>query len=68
MIAEISDGVDRPLPRAGPYSRTRRAGFWDGFFLQSADGDNRLVVGLVTQIDARFELGDTIPVVSFVAF
>jgi phosphate-selective porin OprO and OprP len=38
------------------------AGFQDGFFIQSADGDNRLVFGLVAQIDARFELGDTVPV------
>jgi phosphate-selective porin OprO/OprP len=36
------------------------AGFQDGFIVQSGDGDNRLVFGLVTQTDARFSLGDTL--------
>jgi phosphate-selective porin OprO/OprP len=38
------------------------AGFKDGFFIQTPDGDNRLVIGLVAQTDARFELGDTLPI------
>src|SRR5688572_14875886 len=37
-------------------------GFQDGFFIQSADGDNRLVFGMVAQLDAKFELNDTAPV------
>jgi phosphate-selective porin OprO/OprP len=36
------------------------AGFQDGFFVQTADGNNRLVFGLVTQTDARFSLDDTL--------
>lgn len=36
------------------------AGFQDGFFVQSSNGDNRLVFGLVTQTDARFSLDDTL--------
>jgi phosphate-selective porin OprO/OprP len=36
------------------------AGFQDGFFVQSGCGDNRLGFGLVTQMDARFSLGDTL--------
>jgi len=38
------------------------AGFEDGFFIQTPDGANRLVFGMVAQTDARFELGDTVPV------
>ncbi|HEV8394881.1 MAG TPA: porin [Vicinamibacterales bacterium] len=38
------------------------AGFENGFFIQSPDGDNRLVIGFVSQMDARFELGDTLPI------
>jgi phosphate-selective porin OprO/OprP len=38
------------------------AGFEDGFFIQSPDGGNRLVLGFVAQMDARFEMGDTQPI------
>jgi phosphate-selective porin OprO/OprP len=38
------------------------AGFQDGFFVQTPDGDNRLVLGVVAQTDARFEMGDTLPI------
>jgi hypothetical protein len=30
------------------------AGFQDGFFIQTANGDNRLLFGLVAQTDGRF--------------
>src|SRR5688572_19157778 len=36
------------------------AGFQDGFFLQSANGDNRLQLGAVVQVDGRFSLHDTL--------
>jgi phosphate-selective porin OprO/OprP len=36
------------------------AGFQDGFFVQTASGDYRLVFGLVLQTDARFALDDTL--------
>jgi len=35
------------------------AGWQDGFVLQSANGDNRLVLGLTLQIDGRFPLGES---------
>jgi phosphate-selective porin OprO/OprP len=38
------------------------AGFENGFFIQSPDGDNRLLIGFVSQADARVELGDTQPI------
>lgn len=34
------------------------AGFQDGFFIQSPNGDNRLVFGMVAQTDGRFSLDD----------
>src|SRR4051794_3069508 len=34
------------------------AGWQDGFVLQSPNGDNRLVLGLTAQVDARFPLDD----------
>lgn len=38
-------------------------GFQDGFYIQSADGDYRLVFGLVAQADGRFALGESRPIV-----
>src|SRR5437016_6430171 len=35
-----------------------RAGFDDGFFIQTANGDTRLVFGMVAQTDGRFSLDD----------
>lgn len=37
------------------------AGFDDGFFLQSADGQARLVFGLVAQADGKFSTDDSAP-------
>lgn len=39
-----------------------QAGFNDGFFIQTANGDNRLVFGFVGQIDGRFSLDDPKPI------
>ncbi len=43
---------------ATPPSPPVTAGWQDGFFLQSANGENRLVLGLTAQFDARFPLDD----------
>ncbi len=40
------------------------AGFDNGFFIQSANGDNRLVFGMVAQADGRFSLDDPLPIVN----
>jgi phosphate-selective porin OprO and OprP len=40
------------------------AGFQDGFFIQSPNGDNRLLFGLVAQTDGRFSLDDPTPIVN----
>ena len=34
-------------------------GWQDGFVVQSANGDNRLVFGLTGQVDGRFSLDDS---------
>lgn len=38
------------------------AGFQDGFFIQTANGDNRLLFGMVVQMDGRFSLDDPTPI------
>ena len=39
-------------------------GFQDGFFIQSANGDNRLLFGVVSQLDGRFSLDDPKPTIN----
>jgi phosphate-selective porin OprO/OprP len=43
----------QPAPAPPPV-----AGWQDGFFVQTPNGDNRLVLGLTTQMDGRFSLDD----------
>ena len=38
------------------------AGWQDGFFLQTPNGENRLVIGLTAQVDGRFSLDDPLPI------
>jgi phosphate-selective porin OprO and OprP len=38
------------------------AGWEEGFVLQSANGDNRIVLGLTAQADGRFSLDDPLPI------
>ena len=40
------------------------AGWQDGFVVQSANGDNRLVLGLTGQVDGRFSLDDPQPIIN----
>ena len=44
-------------PAAAPVT----AGWQDGFFIQSANGDNRLQLGTVIQLDGRFTTDDPAP-------
>lgn len=48
---------------AAPAAQAPVVGFQDGFFIQSANGDNRVVVGLLAQFDGRFSLDDPAPFV-----
>src|SRR5687768_9767756 len=43
---------------AAPAAASSVAGFHDGFFIQTPDGDNRLLFGLVAQTDGRFSVDD----------
>lgn len=38
------------------------AGWQDGFVLQSPNGDNRLVIGAIAQMDGRFAIDDPLPI------
>jgi phosphate-selective porin OprO/OprP len=49
-----------PAPAPAPFT----AGWQDGFVVQSADGDYRLVFGLVSQADGRFSLDDPKPIIN----
>jgi phosphate-selective porin OprO/OprP len=54
--------VSLPAAAQNPQPAAPVAGFQDGFFIQSPDGDNRFVFGMVAQLDEKFELSDTAPV------
>jgi phosphate-selective porin OprO and OprP len=43
---------------APPAAPPLQAGFQDGFFVQTANGDYRLLFGFVAQADGRFEVAD----------
>lgn len=63
LAAVLSPGVasaQQAPPPAAPFT----AGWQDGFVLQTANGDYRLVLGLVAQTDGRFALGDAKPIVN----
>ena len=48
--------------QAAPAAPAPVAGFQDGFFIQTANGDNRLLFGLVAQTDGRFSVDDPTPI------
>lgn len=50
-----------PSPPAQPTPVV--TGFDGGFFIQSADGTNRLTFGMVAQVDGRFSTDDPAPIV-----
>jgi len=50
--------VAQTQPAAAPVT----TGFDNGFFIQSANGDNRLVFGMNLQVDGRFSLDDPLPI------
>lgn len=50
------------MPAPPPVPAPPTVGFQDSFFLQSANGDNRLVLGMVAQTDGRFSPDDLKPI------
>src|SRR5690242_13095998 len=53
--AQTSPQAPTPAP-PGPV-----AGWQNGFFIQSPNGDNRLQIGMVAQLDGRFSLDEVKP-------
>jgi phosphate-selective porin OprO/OprP len=53
-----------PAPAQTPAPTTVTSGWQDGFFVQSADGNNRLLFGLVAQMDGRFSLDSPRPIIN----
>ena len=56
-VAASAGAQQSAAPPAPPIT----AGWEDGFILQSPNGDNRLVLGLTAQVDARFPFDDPSP-------
>jgi phosphate-selective porin OprO/OprP len=52
----------QPAAAQQPAAALPAAGFQDGFFVQSANGDYRLLFGMVAQTDGRFSTDDPTPV------
>jgi phosphate-selective porin OprO and OprP len=59
-VTALAAGAQTPPAPGSPAPFT--AGWDDGFVLQSADGDNRIVLGLTAQADGRFSLDDPSPI------
>jgi len=58
MIAMcLLSGAGRALAQA-PEPPSPTAGYQDGFFIQSPNGDNRLLFGFIGQMDGRFSVDD----------
>jgi phosphate-selective porin OprO/OprP len=67
--AQTPAAPQTPAPQQTPDSQQTpappfTAGWHDGFVLQSPNGDNRLVVGLMSQVDGRFSPGDPLPIIN----
>ena len=56
-VATPASAQTDPAPAGAPFT----AGWQDGFVIQQANGDNRLVFGMVAQTDGRFSVNDPLP-------
>lgn len=61
VLLPLLAGLASPVAAQQPAPAVT-SGFQDGFFIQSADGANRLVFGVVAQVDGRFSLDDPAPI------
>ena len=57
--AQSASTFAQSAPADKPADKPVTAGWQDGFFIQSANGDFRLQIGLLVHADARFALDDT---------
>ncbi len=58
VVSAQAPPAQEPPPTPPPFT----AGWQDGFVVQSANGDYRLVLGLTAQMDGRFSLDDPLPI------
>ena len=58
LIAAPQAGAQSAAQPATPAPAPLQAGFQDGFFIQTANGDYRLLFGFVAQTDGRFVVHD----------
>ena len=56
----VAQTAAQPAPAPQPTAVT--AGWNEGFFLQTPNGDNRLQIGFVAQADGRFALDNPLPI------
>src|SRR5688572_176615 len=61
-LIAVATAVPATAQQPAPAAPAVTAGYQDGFFIQSANGDNRLVVGIVAQLDGRFAVDDPLPI------
>lgn len=58
LISLIAAGAARPALAQTAPPQPITAGWQDGFVIQTPNGDNRLVIGLMAQMDGRVSLND----------
>ena len=63
LIGSVSAQTPAPTaPAPTPPTTAVTAGWNEGFFIQTPNGDNRLQIGFVAQADGRFALDDPLPI------
>ena len=63
--ASADPSTSTPAPAQTPAAQTGpTAGWSDGFFVQSANGEYKLNLGSIVQMDGRFALGDDKPIIN----
>ena len=60
IVVALSSAVAAQTPAPAPPPVV--AGWNEGFFLQTPNGDNRLQIGILLQVDGRFSLDDPLPI------
>ena len=60
--AAATASAQAPAQAPAPAAQGPGAGWQNGFFIQTPNGDNRLQFGFVAQLDGRFALDDPLPI------
>jgi phosphate-selective porin OprO and OprP len=64
LLSAFAASMSAQTPTSEPSATSPVTGFQDGFFVQSPNGDYRLIFGLVAQTDGRFSLDDPKPIMN----